>query len=308
MLTRSTPAKVNLFLNLRGLRNDGFHEMVSIMQAVSIEDQLTLTPQSFGSGIRLTTNHSELSKELEINSNNNLIVNAYDCFWKWVKQPPAPIQIHLEKNIPIQAGMGGGSSDAAATLLLLDEFAKTRLSTETLKTMAATLGSDVPFFIQQGTALATGRGEQITPLDLPEETSPLPLLIVKPRAFGISTAKAYALCRSANAYCPVDETPLKQGLLNNSLRDQLFPLLLNDFEPILFPHYPVLNEIAQTMKGLGVLRPFLSGSGPTMIGFLSGSTPLELIQARFPSGDYQVFITETRPHRITPTCATELRK
>ncbi len=306
MLIRSSPAKINLFLNLRGLRDDGYHEMLSVMQAVAIYDRLTLIPLSNGSGLKLTTDHPELNQELEKDPNNNIINRAYHCFWNWTKQEPQAMEIHLKKNIPVQAGMGGGSSDAAATLLLLDELTQSQLSKETLEEMAASLGSDVPFFIRQGTALTSGRGEKITPIKIPKKNSALPVLIVKPKSFGISTAKAYEYCREANQYKNRDVNPLSKVLEKTPTTKTLNPTLHNDFEPVLFPQYPQLQEIAKKMRTLGITRPLLSGSGPTMIGFLETeflapndtdlkSEETKKIEQVFPESDYQVFSTHTLP-------------
>ncbi len=309
MLTRSTPAKINLFLNLQRLREDGFHEIASVMQAVAIYDHLTLEPIGTSSNeneneikteteasILLTTNHRELTEALAKDPADNLVVKAYHRFWEWTQKAPLPAKVHLEKNIPVQAGMGGGSSDAAAMLLLLNEWAETRLPKEELEAMAATLGSDVPFFIGQGTALAVGRGEVIRPVELLLSAPSIPLLVVKPKHWGISTALAYQFCREVQSYYKAEVTPLLEALETSKAASKIEPLLMNDFESVLFPKYPKLQGMALDMKSLGVVRPLLSGSGPTMVGFLPcfGFSEEDALQT-FPSSEYHVFFTHTLP-------------
>lgn len=294
MLTWNTPAKINLFLNLKRVRDDGYHEICSIMQTVALYDrlQVEIMENNAEDDIRLTTNHQGLAAD----SLNNIIVTAYHRFWQVTGKDPIPLKVHLDKHIPVEAGMGGGSSDAAAMLLILNQITKTHLPLRDLEAIAATLGSDVPFFIRGGTAIATGRGERIEPLET--QLKPMPLLVVKPKSFGISTAIAYQLYRRRRQYRQVDPTQLQESLKDAPTLDELNPLLINDFETVLFETYPELDQMALSMKRLGINRPLLSGSGPTMIGFLSAQ-PTEVlqksIQEQFPQEAYEVFLTQTLP-------------
>ncbi len=297
MLTWNTPAKINLFLNLRRVRDDGYHEIVSVMQTVALYDQLQVAVVDGKSRekISLTTNHQGLEQD----SLNNIIVTAYHRFWQATGKDPVEVKVHLDKRIPVEAGMGGGSSDAAAMLLILNRIAQTHLATRDLEAMAATLGSDVPFFIRGGTAIATGRGERIEPLET--RVKPFPLLVVKPKSFGISTAIAYQLYRRRRRYQEIDPAQLIDALKDRPPVDDLEPLLINDFENVLFDTYPELDKMALAMKDLGIGRPLLSGSGAAMIGFLSakpGKTLQKKIQNAFPGDQYEVFVTETLPQPV----------
>ena len=152
-----TPAKVNLTLEVLGKRDDGYHEIASVMQAVSLFDTLTL---SLAEDVQLIADVPELG------TRDNLVYRAAELI-KRVKRVDEGVEIRLNKGIPIAAGMGGGSSDAAATLLGLNLLWGLSLDTKELEGLAAQLGSDVPFFLSGGSALAEGRGERITPLPAP---------------------------------------------------------------------------------------------------------------------------------------------
>lgn len=296
MLSVLTPAKVNLFLNLRPRRPDGFHEIASIMQAIRLWDRLDVEPREDGlHGLIFSCNVPDLERD----EANNLVVKAYHLFWKESGLPPLGLKVHLEKDIPTQAGLGGGSSDAAAMLIVLNHLSHAELSDDRLRRMAAQLGSDVPFFINGGLALAGGRGEIIEPLP-PGMTADLPLVIIKPLKLHISTADAYRLYAEAGRYDIQSPDHILSALKaikqkRGSAHDiRLESYLLNDFERVLPGVYPQLHEMARLMKEAGIQRPLLSGSGSAVIGFAeSGVQMRKAVAERFPRNQYEIHWTQT---------------
>jgi 4-diphosphocytidyl-2-C-methyl-D-erythritol kinase len=181
-LQKKSFCKVNLLLNILGRRADGFHELETVMQPINVCDQLTFERTT--RGIVLSCNHANLPAD-----SRNLIHRAATAFLQAAKINDG-IKIHLKKKIPLAAGLGGGSGNAATTLLALNELFGQPLVSAKLCEIAATLGSDIPFFLQNKPALAIGRGEKIQPLEnFPALTGKV-FLLVHP-GFGISTPWAY---------------------------------------------------------------------------------------------------------------------
>src|SRR5271154_6808354 len=181
-LKKKSHCKVNLLLNILGRRADGFHELETVMQPVNFFDALTF--ERGGKGIQLSCSDQNLATD-----SRNLIFRAAEIFLAAAKISDG-IQIHLEKKIPLAAGLGGGSGNAAVTLLGINELFDHPLAPEQLAGLAGSLGSDVPFFLQNQPALATGRGEKIVPCPPFPALRGAVFLLVHP-GFGISTAWAY---------------------------------------------------------------------------------------------------------------------
>ena len=177
-LEQKSPCKVNLLLNILGQRPDGFHELETVMHPVNLFDEIRFARG--GDGIQLTCNEPALPVD-----SKNLVYRAADAFLK-LHHLRDGVRIHLQKRIPLAAGLGGGSGNAATTLLALNELFDQPLSTAKLNELAASLGSDVPFFLQNRPALATGRGEKIQPLDFFPALRGKAFLLIHP-GFGIST-------------------------------------------------------------------------------------------------------------------------
>ena len=186
-LEKKSPCKVNLLLNILGKRPDGFHELETVMHPVNLFDEIRF--ERGGNGIQLSCNEPALPVD-----SKNLVYRAAEAFLK-LHNPRDGVRIHLQKKIPLAAGLGGGSGNAATTLLALNELFDQPLATAKLNELAASLGSDVPFFLQNRPALATGRGEKIQPLDFFPALRGRAFLLIHP-GFGISTPWAYqALAR-----------------------------------------------------------------------------------------------------------------
>src|SRR6266702_1622078 len=176
------PAKINLSLKIFGRRDDGFHEIETLIAPISLYDEIRIDKGDAKEGIEFCCDDPSVPKGYD-----NLAVRAAKAFFAGTKIDPA-ISIELKKKIPHGAGLGGGSSDAASVLLALNELFETKLPREALAKMAEAIGSDVPFFIFQSAAMCKGRGELVTLVKLKEK---LPILLLKP-AFVVSTAWAYS--------------------------------------------------------------------------------------------------------------------
>ncbi len=248
------PAKINLYLDVTGKRPDGYHNIESVMQSVSLFDRITVTkktPQS-GNPITVTTNSFPLS----LLGEKNLAAKAARRFFEINGIDTYAVEIHIEKKIPSEAGLGGGSSDAAATLIALDRLYETNLSTEALCKTGASLGADIPFCILGGTAKCEGIGDLLTPLpSLP----PCHILIAKKGGGKMGTAEAYRLIDSLPANEKGDFSAFLRAAEERDL-SAMGKLLYNKFECItpeetgsLF-----LIEALQKTNALGVR---MSGSG-----------------------------------------------
>jgi 4-diphosphocytidyl-2-C-methyl-D-erythritol kinase len=253
------PAKINLSLEVRGKRTDGFHEIETVMLPVSLADTLDIVRA--GAGVAFKCSDATLPCD-----DTNLVVRAAKLFFRRTKISPC-VAIHLGKKIPHGAGLGGGSSDAAATLLALDELFATRLGTPALSAMAAELGSDIPFFIYRSAAVCRGRGEIVAPFAFTEK---LPLLLVKP-AFGVPTPWAYKRWAESREIPGVSYAP------------QFFPWgkLVNDLERPVFEKYIFLAALKNWLLAQPeVAGALMSGSGSTMLAVLRDGSQGEVLAQR----------------------------
>lgn len=277
-LEKQSPCKVNLLLNILGRRADGFHELETVLHPVHVCDRLTF--ERGGTGIELSC--SDLSLPVDA---QNLVHRAATGFLQTAKIREG-VRIHLEKKIPLAAGLGGGSGNAATTLLALNELFGQPLATEKLNESAASLGSDVPFFLQNKPALATGRGEQIQPLALFPALRDKALLLIHP-GFGVSTAWAYqALARFPAA---LNGHPGRAGELISDLQANHWPTgsdgFYNSLEAPVLEKYPLLALFQEFLRAHGALTALMSGSGSTTFAIVktvsSAEELVEKFKARF---------------------------
>jgi 4-diphosphocytidyl-2-C-methyl-D-erythritol kinase len=253
-----TPAKINLTLEIHGRRPDGYHEVATWMVPIALYDALTIEPAAEDS---FESNLSELP-----NDDSNLVMRAVAAF-QAVRPKRESYRIVLEKNIPMGAGLGGGSSDAAATLRLLNRLAGDPLFPGILLAMAAELGSDVAFFIESRSAWCTGRGEKMELRDLPNDRW---ICLVKPD-FLVSTAWAYT------AYAKLPENR-KRG----ERVDSVWGALRNDLEPAVFSKYLLLPEIESWFRLQSETEvALMSGSGSTMFAIVRSAASAETLRKRF---------------------------
>jgi 4-diphosphocytidyl-2-C-methyl-D-erythritol kinase len=268
-LTRRSPCKVNLLLNILGRRSDGFHDLETLFLPVPLHD--TLSFEVAGEGVHLTCNHPGLPVD-----STNLVHRAATRFLAagGIRQG---VRIHLEKFIPMAAGLGGGSGNAAHTLLGLDELFGGVLPPEAIDSLAAELGSDVNFFLQDKPALAVGRGEQVTPLPAFDALKGRALLLHHP-GFGISTAWAYQNLarfpkalngrpgRAKELVAAMEAEPLSVALAG----------LYNSLEAPALEKYPVLRMFQEFLRARGAVGTLMSGSGSTTFAIFAD---LELAKA-----------------------------
>lgn len=261
-IEKQSHCKVNLLLNILGKRSDGFHELETVMQPIALFDRLTFTPTA--QGIELTCSEPILPTD-----SRNLVYRAATLFLQTAHIQDG-VRIHLEKHIPLAAGLGGGSADAATTLLGLNELFGAPLGTDKLAQLAATLGSDVPFFLQAKPALATSRGENIQPLDEFPALRGTAFLLVHP-GFGIPTAWAYqklAEFPDAIRGRPGRAQKLISLLQSNSL-ESAAPELYNALEKPALQKYPLLSLFQQFFRENGATATLMSGSGSTTFAIAS---------------------------------------
>ena len=251
-LTLHAPAKVNLTLIVGARRDDGYHDVSTVMQTVGLYDTLTLS--GGGSGLTMTCTDPDLPTD-----GSNLVLRAATLFCRELRLPVPDLHLHLQKRIPSQAGLGGGSSDAASVLLALRLLYAPALSDEELERMAAKLGSDVPFFIRGGTALATGRGERLVPLPRLRDGW---FVIVKPPE-GFSTPAMY---RRLDELPPEPARPdgMTAALESGDIR-AVAAALYNSFERAV-PPVSAVWDIEDALRAHGALAALLSGSGSAVFG------------------------------------------
>ena len=253
------PAKINLGLRVVGKRADGYHLLDTIMVAVSLYDEIDIRKYRAESKhqpgdelIKITCDHPEVPPGEE-----NIVYHAARLILKKSRHAE-PISIRIKKSIPVGAGLGGGSSDAAATLVGLNRLLKLGLSFATLKTMALSLGADVPFFIQARPARAQGIGERLRPLrDFPRFWS----VIVYP-GFPVSTAWVYGNL-GQKLTKPIVNTSIAPSLKN---LDGIARRLENDLERVVLKRYPEIGVLKEKLLHVGALQVLMTGSGSSVFG------------------------------------------
>ena len=258
-----SPAKVNLHLDIGGKRKDGFHELCSLFQIVSLSD--TITVRSLKDSNKTCRIHGNFSCDPE----DNLIHRAY-CLMSKRYGITTSVEVQVDKHIPEGAGLGGGSSNAAAMLKCLRDLFSIPANDGELAALAAELGSDVPFFCVSPLALVRGRGEQIVPLENPRT---LHLVLVLPD-FSVSTAEAYKWLdegRSANyqtGFCSRDFAALYEK------SPEQWPFF-NSFTPVLQEKYPVMGKVLNELRSGKALYADVSGSGSAVFGIFTDEAAAE---------------------------------
>ncbi|MDO4620234.1 MAG: 4-(cytidine 5'-diphospho)-2-C-methyl-D-erythritol kinase [Lachnospiraceae bacterium] len=283
MLLRAT-AKINLSLDVLGKRDDGYHEVRMIMQMVGMYDRLTLQAVSGKSGIALETNLPYLPTD-----DNNLVVRAAKLLME-EKGVTDGVKIRLDKFIPVAAGLAGGSSDAAQTMIGVNRMFHLGYSMEELMARGKQIGADVPYCIMGGTALSEGIGEILTPLPTMPDCR---ILLCKP-SVSVSTKDVYkSIDEKENLRHPDVDAQL-QALQNGDLRALAAPdAMYNVLEEVTGEKYPIISEIEQAMLKEGALNAVMSGSGPTVFGIFDDADAAERcrdhLRARMPSA--RTFLT-----------------
>ena len=260
--TRRARAKVNLHLRVAAPADDGFHFIETVFCRISFSDSVRVRLRA-EPGVQLT-----LGGPVPVPTGpKNIAWRAAESFLS-AASLDCGVEIELEKRVPAGSGLGGGSSDAAALLLLLNEAADTPLRQETLQSLAAGLGSDVPFFVSDAPlALAWGRGERLLEC-APIEERPFLLVLT---GIGIATATAYAQLDESRERPPSPPSPPSPPLRIDDVSswEKLAQLAANDFEPVIFARYPELAVLKQRLESTGPILSLLTGSGSAMFAVYS---------------------------------------
>lgn len=268
-----SPCKVNFILNILGRRPDGFHELETVLHPVALCDHLSFARA--GLGVQLTCNHPELPVD-----SGNLVFRAAERFLGAAGCNEG-VRIHLEKRIPLAAGLGGGSGNAATTLLGLNQLFGQPLAAGELTRVAAELGSDVPFFLQHQPALGVGRGEKITSLPPFPALAGVHLLLIHP-GFGVSTPWAYQnLARFPQALR--GEPGRAQRLIHNLAIsvEAAAGDFYNSLEAPVLPKFPLLALFQEFLREQGALVVLMSGSGSTTFALVRGALAAERLRENF---------------------------
>lgn len=240
-------AKINIGLNVVSKRDDGYHNLETIFYPVKLADALELAESE-------KTELSITGISMVGEKHENLILKAYRLLKDDFNLPP--VRFHLHKVIPFGAGLGGGSSDAAFTLKMLNEYFSLNLNSTKLKKYAAQIGADCPFFIDNKPAFATGIGDQLNPVDI--DLSEYKMLLVKP-PFSVSTPEAYKNIIPSPATFNLDE-------ISSIPIEKWKDIIKNDFEKSVFPSYPEIEKIKKSLYKMGALYSSMSGSGSSVFG------------------------------------------
>ncbi len=274
-------AKINLSLEVLFKRNDGFHELNTIFAPINLTDKLSFC---FNDN---PTNRLQISgKVQDLSEQDNIIIQAIDIFNKEF-QTSEGFSIELEKNIPIGAGLGGGSSDAASTLLALREYHGKPENIEALYPLARKLGSDVPFFLMNTPAIGRGRGEKLEAKDI---NLPYHILLINPKIH-ISTAFAYRNLKLRNTSNPINyQLFIENEIMNLSKWKDIF---INDFESSVFEVHSKIKTLKDELYEQGAFFALMSGSGSTTFGVFETQFEIdkaeEFFKNKYPN--YLVFST-----------------
>ncbi|MDX2470342.1 MAG: 4-(cytidine 5'-diphospho)-2-C-methyl-D-erythritol kinase [SAR324 cluster bacterium] len=278
--TYQSPAKLNLRLFVQSKRADGYHNLSLDFIPISLFDSLTFEPAT---AFTLIT-------DLDFPAEDNLISKAHKLLEEEAKKP-LPVKITLEKNIPSGAGLGGGSGNAACTLVVLNRIFNLKITDDRLKELALILGADVPFFIDPKPSIATGLGEKLTPITLPQE---LYFILFKPE-LSINTGEAYRHClHSGRQLRPEDFT--LENLKKITTKDNDFFLPLSEI-------YKELGDVEKTLLGTGADAVGFSGSGSTLFALFSSKgkrdSSYKNLSPSFDSHLYQVDSTKAYPFIVS---------
>ena len=270
-------AKINLHLEVKGTRPDGFHEVRTVLQTIDLFDRVACTA-------RRGTFEIQCRQPGVPTDRSNLVWKAAQLLWRASGRAGdvRDARVVLEKQIPMQAGLGGGSSDAAAALLALRRVWKSRVSNEALREMAAEIGSDVPFFLVGGTALALGRGEEVYRL---EDLPPYYVVLVLP-TFGVSTRDAYA-------WLDVEKSQSHPRPHFGHLPEPP----TNDLEGAVIRRHPVIGSLRDRLSADGALLAAMSGSGSTVFGVFDSERKARSAARRLAQSGAEVRRARFKPRR-----------
>jgi len=281
-------AKINWCLRILSREVDGYHKIATLFQSVSLKD--TLVFKKITEGFSFSTNSEVIPKD-----SANLVLRAVEALCNKIKKVPSGLEVFLEKNIPVEAGLGGGSADAAVALNALNVLWKLGLPEKELLKIASAIGADVSFNVKGGLAEGLGRGEKLKFYSLRRQYR---IIIVKPN-IGVSTKWAYEEFDKINAE-PVSLASAKEDMknliaaLNASDFENIKKYAVNDFEKVVYPKYPQIENIKNKLIKTGALAALLSGSGSSVFGVFENKEKTEKAFKHFSEKkNIKAFITET---------------
>lgn len=281
-ITIRAHAKINLDLRVLGTRPDGFHELRTVFQAISLHDTIVCIPRAGPFAIECAT----AGVPLDV---SNLVWRAAAALWTSLRRtgPLRDVVVRLDKRIPLQAGLGGGSANAAATLMGLARAWRVPLTPAQLTDVAATLGADVPFFLAGGTALGLGRGDEIYPLaDLPRHW----IVLLIP-GFGVSSGDAYRWYdeeREPGRAPAHQEAQYVPGPWPSRAAQ-----MINDLEAAIAHHHPEIDQMKAALRRAGALAAAMTGSGSTVFGLFQKRSDATRAVERLSGSGWQVRLTES---------------
>lgn len=258
-IIKKAKAKINLGLDVIRRREDGYHEVKMIMQSVDIMDILTFT-KTQTHGIKIIAGDSAVVEHIPTDD-RNLIYKAAKLLLEKFPEKITGVEIHLEKNIPVAAGMAGGSTDAAATFTAMNELFELELSVEELMRLGVKIGADVPYCIMGGTALSEGIGEILSPVCTP----PFCYLVIAKPDLNVSTKYVYENLKLSEDIKHPDIDALLEAIREGNLHT-MAKRMENILETVTAVKYPVIEEIKEMLCRQGALNALMSGSGPTVFG------------------------------------------
>ena len=279
-------AKVNLMLRVGAAGPDGYHDVRTLLQSIALHDTMTVSTRR--GPFAISSRAPGMPAERD-----NLIWRAADELWRAAGRPGEPRDAHvkLDKQIPMAAGLGGGSANAAAALAALNVIWEARLPRRDLLRLAATIGADVPFFLQGGTAIGVGRGDEIYPVD---DVNRLGVVIIKP-SFGVGTANAYR-------WCDEDRAAGLDGSASETVRavDVGWPsgpvTLQNDLQAPVTRRHPEINEMVWACLREGALGAAMTGSGSAVFAFFAETVARKACR-RLQRPEWLVLLTRTLTRR-----------
>ena len=274
-------AKINLDLRVLGTRADGFHELRTVFQSISLHDLLTIVAREGPFAIECATAGVPLDR-------TNLIWKAAQALWRAARREGEvrDVVVHLDKKIPLQAGLGGGSGNAAATLIGLARAWRLATRPTQLTDVAASLGADVPFFLSGGTALGLGRGEEIYPLaDLPRHW----IVLLIP-GFGVSTVDAYTWYDSER---DVDRGAVREPQHVPGPWPSRAAQMINDLEPSIARRHPEIDQMKAALRRAGALAAAMSGSGSAVFGLFQRRQEALAAVEKLAGSGWKVVLTES---------------
>jgi len=277
MISLRSFAKINLALKVKGLRADGYHEILTIYQAISLYDIIQLEEQL--SGIEIKTDCQELPTD-----SRNLVYRAC-CRLQESFDIARGVKVRIDKRIPLGSGLGGGSSNAAVTLIGLTQLWALPQNKGHIYQIAQELGADVPYFLIGGSCLGMGRGDELYPLaDLPRWWV---VLVISP--FSLSTSEVYQRANLVLTKAENNSSIKSFYLMENETERFMF----NDLEEVVLPDYPTLRKIKEELKELGAMGSLMSGSGPTVYGLFKEDKRAKRAQQNLIARGYKTLLVRT---------------